>query len=753
MTTSLSKRPTISLCVIAKNEKKNLERFFNSIKDCFDEIIFTDTGSTDGTVTWIEQNAEKIAGCPVLVNHFKWVNDFSKARNHSFAGAHSDYVMWLDLDDALKNREGFIQWRDHALEFADMWFATYNYALHADGTPIVSFVRERVFKRKLNPTWLYPIHEGMIPSATCTKDYAISWAVDHHRDAEDVKQDKSRNITILEELKANGQLDARMTFYYGKELYENGRHQEAVVAFEEAIKNPTIEHHDKLLSYQYGAYAATQCADQIKDDFKEQKDYYYQKALDFAHKGIQADPNRAEYHSSCGDIYLKKMDIIKAIPYYSAAKNCVNQKAMGSPYEGAIYSFVDCYGLNPSLNLSKIYFHLGRTEDAEKEARECIEKYKSKEAEAIISEITRFKELTNLDNGQIQTEDIVFTCPPQQVYEFDEDLYAVKGMGGSETALIEVARNLKELTGRNVKVFNMRSNDLVAKSGVEYISNAKLNEYLSKNLPRLHIAWRHNIRVTNAPTYAWCHDLWMPGAEVKQNFDKIMCLTQFHKDYVMAKQNIPAEKIWITRNGLNPDKFKFKGKEKNPNKLVWMSSPDRGLDQAMQVCDEVRKDYPDIELHVYYGLENLYKYGPAMSALADKLKAMMAERPWVKYHGFTEQNKMYQDVSDAVIWIHPCNFIETSCITAMEMLTLGIFPVTRRLGGLKDTLREAELKGHAIMLQHPCETEDQKMAYVNATKEVLKGKYWEKITFDTEKHSWKAVAQEWVEEFNLVSNQ
>ena len=133
-----------------------------------------------------------------------------------------------------------------------------------------------------------------------------------------------------------------------------------------------------------------------------------------------------------------------------------------------------------------------------------------------------------------------------------------------------------------------------------------------------------------------------------------------------------------------------------------------------------------------------------MQGLADKLKAMMDERPYVKYHGFTEQNKMYHEVSDAVVWAHYCSFIETSCITAMEMLALGIYPVTRRLGGLQDTLKEAEMHNYAIMLNHDCVTKEEISNYVEKTKYVLKNRLWENITFDIEKHSWATIAREWM---------
>jgi type IV secretory pathway protease TraF len=92
------------------------------------------------------------------------------------------------------------------------------------------------------------------------------------------------------------------------------------------------------------------------------------------------------------------------------------------------------------------------------------------EAEIVIKESDRVLGLIRIDNNQQETEDIVITCPPQNAMEFDEKLYQEKGCGGSETALVEMARNLKKLTGRPVKVFNMRSEDYIAESGVEYIS-------------------------------------------------------------------------------------------------------------------------------------------------------------------------------------------------------------------------------------------------------------------------------------------
>lgn len=731
------KRPTISLALIVKNEEKNLPRLLKSVSGCFDEIILVDTGSTDKT-----KEIAQTLGCKIF--DFVWVDDFSKARNFAFSQCSMDYIMWQDADDILDNKEAFIKWRDYAMGFVDCWLATYHYAVDKELKPIISFVRERVFKRSINPVWQYEIHEGIIAKAEWSKNFATPWSVKHLRDEEDVKADRSRNINILEKRMAKGDADARLTFYYGKELYEANRANEAIPFFEKAVEMTTLEPHDRILTYQYGTYAALSCFDKLLKENRPEKVEYFNKALDFAHKGIRLEPNRAEFYVSVGDAYVRVGAIHLAVPYFAAAKSCL--KNFDSPYSAAIYSFRQLYGEAPSVQLAKIYGHLGMLDKAKKEAADCYEAFKNEEAKQVLAELERVSLLVNLKNDQIQTEDIVFTTPPQNAYEFDEELYKTKPMGGSETALIQMAKLIKQKTGRRVIVFNMRKEPLVAESGVEYVPTSRLNEYFSKFKPRTHIAWRHNIKITDAPTYLWCHDLFTQGCESVHNFDKILCLSPFHKNYVMGLQGIPEEKVIVTRNGIDPKKFDFEKPKKNENKVVWMSSPDRGLDRCMLIMDKVREEFPDLELHVYYGIEHLHQYGPHMADLAVKLKAMMDARPYVKYHGNTEQSKMYKDVSDAVIWCHPNNFIETYCITAIECLVNGIFPVVRRLGALQDTLKDAELNRQAIMLDYDWNDEDSIKYHANAVCRAILNRQWENLSgYDVSRHDWSVVADEWID--------
>ena len=87
--------PTISLCMIVKNEEMNIARCLDSMAGLVEEIIVVDTGSADRTVEIVSNYTSKVYSYP-------WNDDFSDARNYSLSKASMDYCMWMDADDILK---------------------------------------------------------------------------------------------------------------------------------------------------------------------------------------------------------------------------------------------------------------------------------------------------------------------------------------------------------------------------------------------------------------------------------------------------------------------------------------------------------------------------------------------------------------------------------------------------------------------------------------------------------------------------
>ncbi|TVM00006.1 MAG: hypothetical protein CV087_15915 [Candidatus Brocadia sp. WS118] len=88
-------QPTLSACMIVKNEERFLSQCLTSIKGAVDEIVIVDTGSSDKTV-------EIARSFDANVYYHPWNNSFSEARNHSLNYATGDWILQIDADETLE---------------------------------------------------------------------------------------------------------------------------------------------------------------------------------------------------------------------------------------------------------------------------------------------------------------------------------------------------------------------------------------------------------------------------------------------------------------------------------------------------------------------------------------------------------------------------------------------------------------------------------------------------------------------------
>lgn len=146
---------SISVCMIVKNEGKILGRCLDSLKGIADEIIVVDTGSTDNTKEIASKYTDKVFD-------FKWVDDFSAARNYSFSKATKDYIYVADADEVLdeENRKSFMLLKSALLpeiDIVQMLYVTktpFNTVLNSSKE-----LRPKLYKRLRTFTWQDPIHE------------------------------------------------------------------------------------------------------------------------------------------------------------------------------------------------------------------------------------------------------------------------------------------------------------------------------------------------------------------------------------------------------------------------------------------------------------------------------------------------------------------------------------------------------------------------------------------------------------------
>lgn len=89
-----SSRPTISFCMIVKDEAENLPKCLECAKKIANELIVVDTGSSDNS----KEIAKKFSA---KVFDFEWKDDFSAARNFSISKASSEWIFFLDADEVI----------------------------------------------------------------------------------------------------------------------------------------------------------------------------------------------------------------------------------------------------------------------------------------------------------------------------------------------------------------------------------------------------------------------------------------------------------------------------------------------------------------------------------------------------------------------------------------------------------------------------------------------------------------------------
>ncbi len=150
--------PTVSLCMIVKNEEMHLARCLESVAELVDEIIIVDTGSTDRTVELAFRYTSKVYSHP-------WKDDFSDARNYSFSKASMDYCMWMDADDILEesDKDKFVQLKRSLSSDIDIVMMRYHTSFDEAGKPSFSYFRERWIRNCAEYRWVGEVHEVIPP--------------------------------------------------------------------------------------------------------------------------------------------------------------------------------------------------------------------------------------------------------------------------------------------------------------------------------------------------------------------------------------------------------------------------------------------------------------------------------------------------------------------------------------------------------------------------------------------------------------
>lgn len=290
---------TVSVCMIVKNEEAVLKRCLDSLKGVYDELIIVDTGSTDST--------KKIASLYTdRIFDFKWVNDFSKARNFAMEKATCDYIYTADADEVLdeENRQKFIDLKKVMLPEVEI--VEMRYVNQLENGTVYNFdseYRAKMYKRLRNFTFIEPVHEmvRLDPVVFESDIDIIHMPANLHSD---------RDLQIFERVfEKEGTMSDRLTRMYARELMVSGAEENFIkaVPFFESIYNKGEAKEDILrISYIILAEAALVSKD-------------YKALLKYALKDV-ASEGSSEVCSILGAFFETEGDLTEAAMWYYNAR-------------------------------------------------------------------------------------------------------------------------------------------------------------------------------------------------------------------------------------------------------------------------------------------------------------------------------------------------------------------------------------------------------------------------------------------------
>jgi glycosyltransferase involved in cell wall biosynthesis/tetratricopeptide (TPR) repeat protein len=272
-----------------------------------------------------------------------------------------------------------------------------------------------------------------------------------------------------------------------------------------------------------------------------------------------------------------------------------------------------------------------------------------------------------------------------------------EGLGGSETAAIRVAEELASF-GHAVTIF-CPVDEPGYFNKVRYRNPDQYHPGVKSDMV---IAWRDPTLADRPPNtekfVLWFHDAHVGTnltPERAEQFDAIVVLTEWHKGLVLKTYPfLDSDKIVIIGNGIDFKRFD-PIVQRDPKRVVYSSSPDRGLDLILEhIWPRVLKEVPDAEFHYYYGW-NTTDAGAKIQPELGQLKRVIADLTIatrnVVSHGRLPQDELAIEMMKGSIWLYPTAFPESYCITAIEAQLAGLYPITDTTSALKEVVQSGTI--------------------------------------------------------------
>lgn len=311
---------------------------------------------------------------------------------------------------------------------------------------------------------------------------------------------------------------------------------------------------------------------------------------------------------------------------------------------------------------------------------------------------------------------------------YDGDTLNKRGLGGSESAVILLA---KELAKKNFKVtvFN-NCIDKESKEGifddVHYIDHSILDYKNDFNFdvvissrtvipflpPHLYNQFDYfkpqrysKIKINAKLKVMWMHDTFSKGDHlledmlVQGDMDEIFTLSDFQTIYVTncdhgKRRNFEVlkKKVFMTRNGIVLYKNEVDIKQKDPYLYVYNASVTKGMLPLVEnMWERIKQNIPQAKLKVIGGYYR-FRENAEPDEQEKKWRQLVADEKYkklnVEFTGIIKQSEIADIMAKASFMLFPGAFPETFGISTLESLAYNTPLITTRFGALEETAVE-----------------------------------------------------------------
>ena len=269
------------------------------------------------------------------------------------------------------------------------------------------------------------------------------------------------------------------------------------------------------------------------------------------------------------------------------------------------------------------------------------------------------------------------------------------GVGGSETFIIEMARNLAKCTNYKVIVF-CNCGQSEEYEGVKYLPLSEYFYYCA-NVEMKHLMIsRYSEYIPVAiegyvqNIYVILHDLKLTGniVPVHDKIKKIFCLSEWHKSYFLSFFPQFIDRTSSFGYGIDFQNFLYDDNiQKIKHSFIYSSFPNRGLIVLLKMWNRIKERFNDAILNIFVNLDNGWVNQNFRDEIIEirKLLDELKDKNVVN-HGWVSKKTLGDYWKKSEIWFYPCKFAETFCLTALEAALSKTLCITNNLAALQDTV-------------------------------------------------------------------